>query len=196
MDRLAELGGNVRGNIEAGLKVTTQQVAWAHAVRGRMWAFFERFFERHDFLLTPSMAVSPFPVEQNYPETVGDRAMKTYVDWIAPTFTLSLTGLPVASVPCGLDAPRTARWTPSGGSTARRGARPGAVSAHPGGVPHRGTLSGGSGDQLSDLRTDRCREPPRREQGVDLVVRSASAKTANEAYPRVPESPRSPRHPP
>jgi amidase len=29
--------------------------------------------------------------------------MKTYVDWIAPTFVLSLTGLPVASVPCGLD---------------------------------------------------------------------------------------------
>src|SRR2546426_11571631 len=24
-------------------------------------------------------------------------------DWIAPTFVLSLTGLPVASVPCGLD---------------------------------------------------------------------------------------------
>ena len=104
MDHLAELGDNVRGNIEAGLKVTTHQVAWAHAVRGRMWAFFERFFEHHDFLLTPSMAVSPFPVAQNYPETVGDRAMKTYVDWIAPTFTLSLTGLPVASVPCGLDA--------------------------------------------------------------------------------------------
>ena len=35
---------------------------------------------------------------------VGGRAMKTYVDWIAPTFTLSLTGLPIASVPCGLDA--------------------------------------------------------------------------------------------
>ena len=30
--------------------------------------------------------------------------MQTYVDWIAPTFVLSLTGLPVASVPCGLDA--------------------------------------------------------------------------------------------
>jgi len=30
--------------------------------------------------------------------------METYVDWIAPTFVLSLTGLPVASVPCGLDA--------------------------------------------------------------------------------------------
>jgi len=26
------------------------------------------------------------------------------VDWIAPTFVLSLTGLPVVSVPCGVDA--------------------------------------------------------------------------------------------
>jgi len=49
------------------------------------------------------MAVPPFPVEQNYPETVAGRKMETYVDWLAPTFVLSLTGLPVASVPCGLD---------------------------------------------------------------------------------------------
>ena len=30
--------------------------------------------------------------------------MSTYIDWIAPTFVLSLTGLPIASVPCGLDS--------------------------------------------------------------------------------------------
>ena len=29
--------------------------------------------------------------------------MRTYVDWFAPTFLLSLAGLPIASVPCGLD---------------------------------------------------------------------------------------------
>jgi len=28
--------------------------------------------------------------------------MKTYVDWFAPTFLLSLTGLPIGCVPCGL----------------------------------------------------------------------------------------------
>ena len=50
------------------------------------------------------MCVPPFPVEQNYPDTVAGRAMQTYVDWLAPTFLLSLTGLPVGSVPCGLDA--------------------------------------------------------------------------------------------
>src|SRR5437773_7662052 len=52
--------------------------------------------------LTPCMAVPPFAVDQNYPETVAGKKMETYVDWIAPTFVLSLTGLPVASVPCGL----------------------------------------------------------------------------------------------
>ena len=46
----------------------------------------------------------PIPCEENYPQTVGVRVMETYVDWIAPTFVLSLTGLPVASVPAGLDS--------------------------------------------------------------------------------------------
>ncbi len=50
------------------------------------------------------MAVPPFPVEQNYPDTIAGKPMQTYIDWIAPTFVLSLTGLPVASVPCGSTA--------------------------------------------------------------------------------------------
>jgi amidase len=50
------------------------------------------------------MAVPPFSVEENYPATIGGHEMKTYIDWVAPTFLLSLTGLPEASVPCGLDA--------------------------------------------------------------------------------------------
>jgi amidase len=50
------------------------------------------------------MCVPPFPVEQNYPDMVAGQVMKTYVDWLAPTFLLSLTGLPVGSVPCGLDS--------------------------------------------------------------------------------------------
>jgi len=52
------------------------------------------------------MAVPPFPVEQNYPDSIAGKPMNTYIDWIAPTFVLSLTGLPVASVPAGLDSGR------------------------------------------------------------------------------------------
>jgi amidase len=103
LDRVEELGLNVRNNIRSGLAVTTRELAAAEAVRGRLWHQCRELFERVDHLLTPTMAVSPFPVEQNFPETIAGRPMETYIDWIAPTFVLSLTGLPVASVPCGLD---------------------------------------------------------------------------------------------
>jgi amidase len=103
LDRIEEFGVNVRNNTKAGLAGTVPDLARAERVRGKIWHRFRRFFEQYDHLLTPTMAVPPFPVEQNYPETVAGRVMTTYVDWIGPTFVLSLTGLPVASVPCGVD---------------------------------------------------------------------------------------------
>lgn len=103
LDRLDDFGVNVASNVRAGLTVDGRELGAAEHARGRVWHFFQEFFRTFDHLLTPSMAVPPFPVEQNYPETVGGRSMETYVDWIAPTFVLSLAGLPVASVPCGLD---------------------------------------------------------------------------------------------
>ena len=104
LDRIEAFGVNVKNNTKAGLSGSPEALGAAEAVRGRLWHRFRQFFERHDVLLTPTMAVPPFPVEQNYPETVAGRVMATYVDWIAPTFVLSLTGLPVVSVPCGLAA--------------------------------------------------------------------------------------------
>jgi len=103
LDRLAQLGANVRTNTEAGLAADPADLGAAEAARNRVWESFREHFARFDHLLTPCMAVPPFPVEQNYPESIGGRAMKTYIDWIAPTFLLSLTGLPVAAVPAGLD---------------------------------------------------------------------------------------------
>jgi amidase len=103
-DRIEQLGPNVAGNMRSGLRVTSEELAAAEEARGRLWHQFRKLFERFDLLLTPCMAVPPFPVEQNYPDNIAGRPMSTYVDWIAPTFVLSLTGLPIASVPCGLDA--------------------------------------------------------------------------------------------
>jgi amidase len=104
LGRLDELGVNVRANTEAGLAMEVESLGAAEQARGRIWEDFRKLFQTYDHLLTPCMAVPPFPVEQNYPETIGGRKMRTYVDWIAPTFVLSLAGLPVASVPCGLDS--------------------------------------------------------------------------------------------
>lgn len=103
LDRMDELGVNVRANTEAGLAMQVEALGAAEQARGQIWEDFRRLFDTYDHLITPCMAVPPFPVEQNYPETIGGKQMNTYVDWIAPTFVLSLAGLPVASVPCGLD---------------------------------------------------------------------------------------------
>ena len=81
-----------------------ESIAAAEAYRGQLWHQFRTFFNEYDHLLTPCVAVPPFPVEQNYPDTIAGKPMKTYIDWIAPTFVLSLTGLPVACVPAGLDS--------------------------------------------------------------------------------------------
>ncbi len=103
LQQLDRLGANIAGNIRAGLEVSTHQLAAAEAVRGQVRDQLRQLFEKFDHLLTPTMAVPPFTVEQNYPALVGGREMATYVDWFAPTFVLSITGLPVASVPCGRD---------------------------------------------------------------------------------------------
>ncbi|MFQ5889978.1 MAG: amidase [Gemmatimonadota bacterium] len=104
LDRLDRLGVNVRANVLAGLEVTAEQLGSAERARGRIWGMFRDLFQEFDAVLTPCMAISPFPVEQNYPETIAGRRMESYVEWIAPTFVLSLAGLPVASVPCGVDS--------------------------------------------------------------------------------------------
>jgi amidase len=104
LDQMDRLGANVAANVKAGLQVTTEQLGGAEHARGRMRQELLGLFRKFDFLLTPTMALPPFPVEQSYPETVAGKVMDTYVDWFAPTFVLSLTGLPVASVPCGLDS--------------------------------------------------------------------------------------------
>ena len=96
-------GPNVANNVRAGLETSTRDLAAAEQARGRLWHTFRDLFATFDYIVTPCMAVPPFPVEQNYPDSIAGKPMQTYVDWIAPTFVLSLTGLPVASVPCGLD---------------------------------------------------------------------------------------------
>jgi amidase len=102
LDQIEHFGPNLAGNLESGLNVTTQALGLAEQARSCLWELFHEFFQGYDFLLTPCVAVKPFPLEQHYPATIGGKQMRSYIDWVAPTFLLSLTGLPVASVPCGL----------------------------------------------------------------------------------------------
>lgn len=103
MDQIEQMGKNLAGNIRYGQSLTLAQVVEAEAARARLWERTCAFFSRFDILLTPCVPVPPFPVEQNHPTHIGGRPMKSYIDWIAPTYVLTLVGVPTASVPAGLD---------------------------------------------------------------------------------------------
>jgi len=93
-------------NIEQGFPLTGKQVGDAEKERTAIYHRVRRFFERYDLLLTPTVAVPPFPVEIPYPKEINGQPMTHYIDWVLPTYAISITGLPAISIPCG--------WTSEG----------------------------------------------------------------------------------
>lgn len=79
----------------------TDAIMARKAVVNRMW----KFMRNYDLLLTPTLAVPPFPVHIQGPEKIGDR-MVAQTQWLAFTFPINMTGQPAASIPAG--------WTDEG----------------------------------------------------------------------------------
>lgn len=102
LDRRAEMGGILAGNIEAGLRQGPLDLARAEAARAAVWGKMAALLDGHDALLTPTTAVPPFPLALGHPSVLDGQPMRSYIDWAAPTFLISLIGLPAVSVPAGL----------------------------------------------------------------------------------------------
>ncbi|MBX9776159.1 MAG: amidase [Xanthobacteraceae bacterium] len=101
MSLLGQFGKNLKGNIEAGLKLSALDIASAEQVRLKVFHRFRELFERFDLLLTPAAPVRPYPVAMNFPTEINGRQFENYIDWIAPAFLVTLVSLPAGSVPAG-----------------------------------------------------------------------------------------------
>ncbi len=104
-ERLAQIdafGPNLKGNVEAGLKLGAVDFAAAERTRHAMFDRFRKLFERFDVLLTPAAPVKPYPVEMNFPDTINGKSFENYIDWIAPAYLITLVSLPAATAPAGL----------------------------------------------------------------------------------------------
>ena len=49
----------------------------------------------------PTAQVLHFPIDVAYPTEIGGRPMRTYIDWLASCYHVTLTGHPALSLPAG-----------------------------------------------------------------------------------------------
>ena len=73
----------------------------------------ETFFDDYDLLLTPTMAVPAFPIEER-PSVIGGKAVDPFWGYLPFTFPINMTGQTAASVPCGFSAAPASAGMPIG----------------------------------------------------------------------------------
>ena len=91
-------------NIEKGLNLSTQDINQAVMLRTELFQRVYEFFEKYDFLVLPTAQVLPFDVENEWVHEIDGIEMETYLDWMSICCVITLTGLPVISVPCGFSS--------------------------------------------------------------------------------------------
>lgn len=61
-------------------------------------------FKQYDLLIVPCVGVQPFSWKQGYPETVDGKEIANYMAWLHLTSSLTVVGLPVITIPMGIDS--------------------------------------------------------------------------------------------
>jgi aspartyl-tRNA(Asn)/glutamyl-tRNA(Gln) amidotransferase subunit A len=83
----------------AGERITLQQYQDAVARRGALGVLMNRFHEKYDLLLTPSLPLPAFDAGKEVADVVKERR---WTDWTPFSYPFNLTQQPAASIPCGL----------------------------------------------------------------------------------------------
>ncbi|HEY5645478.1 MAG TPA: amidase family protein, partial [Pseudomonadales bacterium] len=96
-----KLKDTVRWNTALGLELTGRDVARAQAGHLAVYRRMLRFFEDHDFLVLPSTQVLPFAKTEEWVREIEGVRFDNYLQWMEICGVITLTGCPVAAVPCG-----------------------------------------------------------------------------------------------
>ena len=98
----ARLKPDVIWNIEQGLALTTQRLAWAERARGAIAAAMAALFDEVELLLCPTACVLPFDVGRRWVDEVDGARFDNYVEWLRITSAITLSACPVIALPCAL----------------------------------------------------------------------------------------------
>ncbi|MCZ8185144.1 MAG: amidase family protein [Beijerinckiaceae bacterium] len=98
-----QVGPNIHLQIAEGLRYTAVDVARALSMQTAMYRSWQGFFERYDLLVTPAITISPRAWRELYPAEIDGRATRTYYQWLALAYAVTLTGHPAIAIPVGRD---------------------------------------------------------------------------------------------
>ena len=86
---------------ELGSRLTTLQVQQLHLRRGALGSHMRQFMQRHDLLVTPTLAVPAFEAVAS-----GTRPMdaQSMLGWTPFSYPFNLTQQPACTIPCGFTA--------------------------------------------------------------------------------------------
>jgi amidase len=101
-----KLTPSVIWNIERGKDVSADDFLKAEQERSRIWRSVAHFFRDYDIFICVTTSIAAFPNAQSDVLLIDGKPMASIIDYMAPTATMSLFGLPALSIPCG--------WTASG----------------------------------------------------------------------------------
>jgi len=88
-------------NTEAGLALSSREVAQGELLRTRLWHRVRELLSERDVFITPTTATPPFPVEQPHVLAINGRPVGKSMQRSYLTYAFSVLGLPAISIPCG-----------------------------------------------------------------------------------------------
>lgn len=101
----AELGPRMSPHLSAMLQRDWRAETFtdANTTRKKLCNQMWRFMQHYDLLLSPTLAVPPFPLNMQGPEIIDGRMVRSD-HWLSFCFPFNFTGQPAASVPAGFTA--------------------------------------------------------------------------------------------
>ncbi|MGD8840067.1 MAG: amidase family protein [Gammaproteobacteria bacterium] len=91
-------------NIEKGLELTNAEILDSMRAQGEVFTNASRFMTDFDLLVCPASIVPPFPVEERFPGHGDGLDYSQYYRWLAIVYAITVTTLPVITLPCGKTA--------------------------------------------------------------------------------------------
>jgi amidase len=89
------------GEIEAGLALTSADIARAMVQHGQLLERMRRFEEKYEFMFCAVNQVPPFDASLDWPKTIDGVKMEHYVAWMKSAYWITATFRPAISVPAG-----------------------------------------------------------------------------------------------